>query len=941
VALAVAGVLFVSAAPALANEGLGVVGTFGAPGSGAGEFSFVPSGRGEEVSQPGSGVAVNSVGDVYIADTGNGRVEWFNAAGQYLGQFNGSGTLGNESGKKAPEPLSKPEGIAVDNDLGSPSAGDVYVGDRSQGVVDKFSATGEFIFQLKVGPISSVAIDPSGHVWVREYNGTNTSVQEFSNAVENTSMAAPMEVSAPSGSLIAVDSEENLYLSQFTDEVHKYTKAATEVGTVCEDCNAHGLAIDPADNDLFVDEATFIAQFGPFGEPFEAPVHVSKPGSLGSGAGIAVGPTNHEIYVADTATNTVVVFALGPPPEKPETLKAKEVKANTALLEGELNPHGERGEVKYHFVYSTEGTCTGEANAGTAPVPAGTRAEASKALVSTEATGLSPLEEYTYCLVAENRYEKEIGTAKTFTTTAAVPAIISETASSISPEKVKLEAAINPENQKTSYLFEYASSEAAIGTAGATTVEGAPPAPELEGFSPEGQAASVTEVPLEVTESVYYRVVATNSTGTIDGRVQAYTKLPLVESASSSAVTSLSAKLEATVYPDFVKTKYAFEYAAGTDGKQLLEKGEGTLVPHGAGVLPGRRPEPEEEESVPPTPVSAEFTGLQPGETYYYRVVAENRVSETTTNANEGKPVDGPIGSFTTFPAPSATTGAAGAITGTSAALSGEVNPEGAVATYSFEYVSKTAYETAVAEGAANPYAAGETTAPRSAGSGEAAEPVGPVPATNLRPGETYHYRLLATNSSGAQGIGAEATFTTQPATPPLAGTGAASGVTQSSATLSGTVTTNGLPTSYAFEIGTGPEVYGPPTGIGSVGGAATEEVSATLTGLQPGTTYYYRLRATNIDGTVPGQPLNFTTAGLPYLLTVPPSGAALIPFEPVSQIQATQEAEDNKHAHPPGLTNKQKLAKALKACRKDRKKSKRTKCEKQARAKYAPGKKK
>jgi len=107
VVLATAGVLFATVAPALAKEGLGVVATFGGPG--AAKLSLVPFGKGEREGEPGSGVAVNSAGDVYVADTNNNRVEWFNSTGSKVeGEFNGSGKLANEAGKQAPQPLSKP-----------------------------------------------------------------------------------------------------------------------------------------------------------------------------------------------------------------------------------------------------------------------------------------------------------------------------------------------------------------------------------------------------------------------------------------------------------------------------------------------------------------------------------------------------------------------------------------------------------------------------------------------------------------------------------------------------------------------------------------------------------------------------------------------------------------------------------------------------------------
>ena len=103
--------------------------------------------------------------------------------------------------------------------------------------------------------------------------------------------------------------------------------------------------------------------------------------------------------------------------------------------------------------------------------------------------------------------------------------------------------------------------------------------------------------------------------------------------------------------------------------------------------------------------------------------------------------------------------------------------------------------------------------------------------------------------------------------------------VSQNTATLSGTVTTNGLQTNYGFEIGSEPGNYGQVGRLGSVGGALTEEVSVTLSELQPGTTYYYRMVATNADGTSYGEDETFTTPGYsnsiiqpatPQLLAIP-----------------------------------------------------------------------
>jgi NHL repeat len=974
VLLAGAVVLALRSAPALASEGLGVVETFGGPGSGVGELSLVMAGGASESNRLGSGVAVSSTGDVYVADTGNNRVEWFNAAGQYLGEFNGSGSLANEGGKKAPKDLSKPEGIAVDDDPTSPSVGDVYVVDTSQGVVDKFGATGEFLLQLKVALVSDVAVDPVGHVWIRVSSGASTSVQEFSDAVENESMTSLVPFAAPSGSAIAVDSQEDLYLTEFTGEVERFSEAGARfggLGSVCGGgsgtCEASGLAIDPATNDLLVDKGSLISQFGPFGEPFQAPVYISKPSSLGSGAGIAVSPVSREIYVADAASDKIVGFAVGSGPEAPETLEAEEVKGKTAVLHGELNPNGEQGEVKYHFVYSSEGTCTGAAGAGTSPVPPGVLTEAKHALVQAEAIKLEPSSKYSDCLVAENNFEVTTGNEVPFETLAAAPEVIRESAAITgeTANEVTLQATINPEHSEneTSYFFEYSTSKEEVENETAAQAPGSGTIAARE-FGPQQVSAGPVEVSIQAT--VYYRIIATNGNGgPTKGAIVSYTKVPGIANESVSDLTSLSAKLEAGINPEFQNTTYTFEYAAGEHGEELLEQGKGTPVPNGAGKINANlEPLPPAlclDESLPTLsegesfvcddastpgckggalpardgqsllctmPVVVEVLSLQPGQTYYYRVVAANKASQFKSNANEGKPVAGPIESFEPFRAPTATTGEAENITGTSASLLGSVNPGGTSTSYAFEYVTQADYQSALAKGSSNPYSEGEVTSPVNAGAGETPETAGPLLAIGLRPGETYHYRLIATNKYGVQGVGSDGTFTTIAAIPPVVITGGVSGVSESAATVAGTVTSNGAETSYGFEVGVAAGSYGPVTGIGAVGGGAAEPVpvAVTLSGLEPTTTYHYRVTATSSDGTTYGEDRTFTTSSRPSLLALPPEPLQL-EFEP-----PTPEGE-KKRGHVPTL--REKLAKALKVCRKDSHKSKRLRCEKSAHANY------
>lgn len=113
----------------------------------------------------------------------------------------------------------------------------------------------------------------------------------------------------------------------------------------------------------------------------------------------------------------------------------------------------------------------------------------------------------------------------------------------------------------------------------------------------------------------------------------------------------------------------------------------------------------------------------------------------------------------------------------------------------------------------------------------------------------------IAAACSGGGGGGCKA---------PIVSTGSATAITSNSATLNGTVNPQGCEnTTYTFEYG--PSSGGYPNSIGSFAGKGTspEPVSThSPLGLQPSTSYHFRLSATNSGGTTTGGSSSFKTTG-------------------------------------------------------------------------------
>jgi hypothetical protein len=167
---------------------------------------------------------------------------------------------------------------------------------------------------------------------------------------------------------------------------------------------------------------------------------------------------------------------------------------------------------------------------------------------------------------------------------------------------------------------------------------------------------------------------------------------------------------------------------------------------------------------------------------------------------------------------------------------------------------------------------------------------------TGLLANQTYYVRLAGVSADTTTSL--ERSFTTAKGAPELV-TLAASDVSATRATLPGSVNANGLLTSYHFEYGTTP-AYGsraPVSLENSVGQQRTPvDVSVVAEGLEPGTTYHYRLVATNSAGTAYGADL--------VLLTDAADSAprAFEQVTPVSKSGANLSRFEGSHIEPDGL---------------------------------------
>lgn len=624
------------------------VGSIGELGSGPGQLKG-----------PSAAAVDDATHDVYVADTGNNRVEEFTAAGAFVLMFGkevnetkktnvctsaeietehvtcGAGVAG--AGAGAAE-FTKPRGVAVDNS-GGPDAGDVYVADTSNGRIEVFSPTGAYLaeFDGSKTPDGSfehprgLAVDGLGDVYIADqFHGV---VDKFAPLGAGY-LAAPYLHGLSNPTDVAVDSNagsEAIYVAnRFTNvEKFNYTTGAFEgvIDAAGEPNTPESVAIDTGTGQVFVAGGEQVAEYDGSGALVEGFGSFPEKSIDAVAADSATG----NVYVVFERSGsageggTVAVFGSVISPTSITGAPSQE-QSTSATVEGTVDPNGVAiTECLFEYgpttIYKQQppapcAPSAAELGEGTSPVP-----------VSAELTGLIPNDLYHYRVVAGNGSASSKGADRTFHTLAVPPAVDDRppSAAGITDRTVVLAGTVNPEHSATRYRFVYV---AAAGydpaapnpyAAGASSSEIA----AGEGFGDE-TVESARIRGLQPSTLYHYALVATSeAAGTAVGQdhefMTAEPALPILGASSASAAGPTSVTLTDTVGLRGLQTSYevdiasAVTCAAGASGcTGAAASYDGARIFGDAGLGAGTET------------LTLGLNGLEPGTTYHYRFVASN-----------------------------------------------------------------------------------------------------------------------------------------------------------------------------------------------------------------------------------------------------------------------------------------------------------------------------
>ena len=363
--------------------------------------------------------------------------------------------------------------------------------------------------------------------------------------------------------------------------------------------------VDNSDNDLYVARGNRIETYSagkadelaylnspPFGSP-----------NLNASEAIAVTSDHHVVAsTVNTITNApeVAHFLPGDILPDPHTFAplVSEVGHTDAIVRGEVELAGGSPIVACKFQYGAGFALEEDCEPNPASAPPGSYFNADTQ-VSAKLEGLATGSPVNYRLMAENEDGKNFGITRTVTP-AHVLQVETLPATEIDRDGGKLNAKLDPDNSATEFKFQY----------GVTTGYG------LEtDFEPAGSEKGVITVGqvlsgLPEGTTFNYRVVTKNVGGQTIGQNRTFRTAspPDISGVRTTEVTEDSAVLHAEINPVGFETKYRFAYGTTTNYGQFIPT---EFFGIGSGTEPVK--------------VSQKLENLQPGVTYHFVVIAENK----------------------------------------------------------------------------------------------------------------------------------------------------------------------------------------------------------------------------------------------------------------------------------------------------------------------------